>query len=66
MGRKIFYGELGEIERICFREGCYWRIDGVCGNNRDMLRYGKKCQEEDCAKCKNWREDVKWRDKKQF
>ena len=66
MGRKTFYGEQGEIERICHREGCYYRINGKCGNSSNGERIGKICREENGEKCKNWRIDRKWKDKKQY
>lgn len=66
MARKTFYGESGEIERICYREGCYWKRDSKCSNNREIERYGKMCIEEKGNKCEKWREDRKWRDKKQY
>lgn len=64
MGRKIFYGELGEIERICYREGCYWKINGKCGNNRHLERLGKECLKEEERECEEWREDRKWKEEK--
>ena len=66
MGKRIFYGELGEIERICYREGCYWKTEGICMNNESMLQFGKKCRRDDLEKCKNWRKDEKWKDRKPY
>lgn len=51
MGRKIFYSELGEIEKVCYREGCYWKTNGKCGNNRELKKIGKECHKEAEEKC---------------
>lgn len=66
MAGKTFYGENGDIERICYREGCYWKMDGKCGDNGEIRRYGKMCIKELGKKCEKWREDDKWSDKTQY
>lgn len=65
MGRKIIYTETGEIEKVCYREGCYYCINGICANTKQeekIKKLWKKCKGRE--ECKEWRKDSKWKEKK--
>lgn len=62
MGRKIYYGEQGEIERISYREGCRWKVGEKCWDNSNLEGLGKVCHKGE--ECRKWEEDRKWKGKK--
>lgn len=60
MGRMIFYDETGNIERVCYRKGCYYKINGICSKS-EIQKIGKKCRG-----CTDEKGERYWSDKKQY
>lgn len=55
MSRRTYFDETGEERVVIIREDeCRYKTNGICYNNRDTKRLGKRC--EGCEGGKQWLE----------